>query len=64
MPSLNERLECMLFKNKFENDYIETNKNLAALNSAVKGIRDNNKMKEIFALILKIGIIKYCNNCR
>ena len=45
----------MLFRNKFEYDYTDLNKNLVTLNSAVKGIRDNEKMKELFALILKIG---------
>jgi diaphanous 1 len=55
VPSLNERLECMLFKNKFDYEYTEMNKNLTTLDSAVKGIRDNNQLKEIFAMILKIG---------
>jgi len=45
----------MLFKNKFDYDFNENNKNLATLDSAMKGIRDNEKLKEIFALILKIG---------
>jgi hypothetical protein len=55
VPFLNERLECMLFKGKFEIDYTEMNKNLEKLNSAIVGIRDNKKLKEIIALILKIG---------
>lgn len=55
VPSLNERLECMLFKNKFEYEFNENNKSLATLDSAVKGIKDNHKMKEIFAMILKTG---------
>ena len=45
----------MLFRNKFDYDYTDINKNLATLNSAVKGVRDNDKMKEVFVLILKIG---------
>ena len=45
----------MLFKNKFDYDYTENNKNLSTLDSAMKGIRDNEKLKEIFAMILKIG---------
>jgi hypothetical protein len=45
----------MLFKNKFDYDYTELNKNLKTLDSAVKGIRDNDRLKEIFAMILKIG---------
>lgn len=45
----------MLFRNKFDYDYTDMNKNLVTLNSAVKGIRDNEKLKEIFVLILKIG---------
>lgn len=28
VPSLNERLECMLFKNKFDNEFTEIKKNL------------------------------------
>eukprot|EP00347_Sterkiella_histriomuscorum_P017360 403349681 len=55
VPSLSERLECMLFKNKFDFEFNENNKNLATLDSAMKGIRDNEKMKEIFTMILKIG---------
>ena len=45
----------MLFKNKFDYDYADMNRNLFTLNSAIKGIRDNVKLKEVFALILKIG---------
>ena len=45
----------MLFKNKFDYDYNEVNKNLSTLDSAVVGIRDNKKLKEIFAMILKVG---------
>jgi len=45
----------MMFKNKFESEYTEMNKNLTTLNSAVKGIRDNIKMKEVFVLVLKVG---------
>ena len=55
VPSLNERLECMLFRNKFESEFIDANKNLAAVASAVVGIRDNQKMQAIFTLILKVG---------
>jgi diaphanous 1 len=55
VPSLNERLECMLFKNRFEYDYTEIKKNMEAVNSAVIGIRDNSKLKEVITMILKIG---------
>lgn len=55
VPFLNERLECMLFKNKFEYDYTELHKNLVNLNSALVGIRDNKRLKELIAMVLKIG---------
>ena len=45
----------MLFKNKFDNEYTEVKKNLESINLAVKGIKDNVKLKEVFAMILKIG---------
>ena len=45
----------MMFKNRFDTEYIDLNKNLITLNSSVKGIRDNDKMKEVFVLILKTG---------
>lgn len=45
----------MQFKNKFDFEFNENNKNLATLDSAMKGIRDNEKMKEILAMILKTG---------
>jgi len=55
VPDLSERLECMLFKNKFDNEYTDMNKNLEAINLALVCIRDNERLKEIFAMILKIG---------
>jgi hypothetical protein len=45
----------MLFKNKFDSEFTDIKKNLECINSSVIGIRDNKKMKEIFAMILKIG---------
>ena len=45
----------MLFKNKFDIEYTEMNKNLEKLNLAMIGIRDNKKLKELFAMLLKIG---------
>lgn len=45
----------MLFKNRFEYEYTDIKKNMEAVNSAIVGIRDNNKLKEIIAMILKIG---------
>lgn len=55
VSSLNERLECMLFKNKFDFEYAELNKNLKHLETAVVKIRENDRLKEIFAMILKVG---------
>lgn len=55
VPNLAERLDCMLFKNKFEADYTDMNKNLEALSSAIKGVRDNKNLKELITMILKVG---------
>jgi hypothetical protein len=45
----------MLFKNKFDFEFSGLNKNIKLIHSAVCGIRDNQKLKEVFAMILKIG---------
>lgn len=45
----------MLFKNKFDADYTDMNKNLEALKSAITGIRDNKNLKELITMILKVG---------
>ena len=45
----------MLFKTNFDSEYTEVKKNIESINSAVSGIRDNVKMKELFTMILKIG---------
>lgn len=45
----------MLFKNKFDTEYTDMNKNLEALKSAVTGIRDNKNLKELITMILKVG---------
>lgn len=55
VPSLNERLECMMFKNKFDYEFTEMKKNMEAIISAYKGIRDNQRLKEIITMILKVG---------
>lgn len=45
----------MLFKNKFDYEYTNLNKNLESLSSAVIGIRDNSHLKELVTMILKVG---------
>jgi len=45
----------MLFKNKFDHEYTDLNKNLEAIRSAVVGIRDNKMLKELITMILKVG---------
>lgn len=45
----------MLFKNKFDYEYTDLNKNLESLFSAAKGIKDNEYLKEIITMILKVG---------
>lgn len=55
VPNLAERLECMMFKNKFDGDYTDMTKNLEALKSAIVGIRDNKQLKELITMILKVG---------
>ena len=45
----------MLFKNKFEYEYLELQKNIEAVSSAIMGIRDNKMLKEIIIMVLKIG---------
>lgn len=34
---------------------MDATKNLETINSAVKGIKDNKKLKELIAMILKVG---------
>ena len=55
VPNLAERIECMLFKNKFGEDYRCLDGYLDTLSSAITGIRENQKIKEILILLLRIG---------
>lgn len=45
----------MLFKNKFDYEFTEMNKNIEAVVDAVVGIRENDRLKEIITMILKVG---------
>jgi len=55
VPRLPERLECMIFKNKFDTEFANLSKNIATITLAIKGIKDNDKFKTFLAVLLRVG---------
>jgi hypothetical protein len=55
IPSLMQRLECLLFKQQYDLESDQLQYNIKAIDDAVKGIRDSKKLKRFIAYVLKIG---------
>ena len=55
MPDLQGRLVCMGVKLEFPNQFVEFNQSLKNIKASIEAIKDNEELKAVFALVLKIG---------
>ena len=55
VPNLKKRLQCVLFKLSFDENFVYFNRSLDFVKMAIAAVNSNPQLMELIAMLLKVG---------